>query len=172
VSKEPEIDALEKVYDALKDLEADAQRRVITWTCEKLELAFAPGGMSPGEGPSKPTRNLSDFSSVADAFTAAGSPQKTEDKVLVVAAFLQTRKEDSEVTGGEINKELKNMGHRVKNITSAIEALIRKKPQLMIQTKKAGKTKQARKKYKVTDEGFAAVNQMINKGTKFKSENA
>ena len=46
--------------------------------------------------------------------------------------------------------------------TDAINQLIKRKPQLRIQTKKEGKTKQARKKYKVTAEGIKAVQKLLN----------
>ena len=80
----------------------------------------------------------------------------------MVASYLQEAKNLSELTGREINKELTHLGHGIKNITAAINSLMNKKPKLMIQTHKAGKAKQAQKKYKVTTEGLAAARKMIS----------
>ena len=54
------------------------------------------------------------------------------------------------------------MGHRVTNITVAINSLMNRKPQLMIQTRKEGTSQQAHKKYKVSAEGLNAVKKMIS----------
>jgi hypothetical protein len=70
---------------------------------------------------------------------------------------LQCKQSKAELTGLEINKELHHMGHKVSNITSVINQLIGKRPQLMIQTKKEGKTRQAKKKYKVTTVGISTA---------------
>ena len=80
----------------------------------------------------------------------------------MVAAYLQNKGGEKELTSREINKELKNLGHGVGNITNAISSLSVKKPSLMIQTRKEGRSKQAQKKYKVTTEGFEAVKRLIS----------
>jgi len=49
----------------------------------------------------------------------------------------------------------------VENITVALGALVDDTPRLVIQTHKAGKTKQARKKYKLTAEGIKRIKQML-----------
>jgi hypothetical protein len=107
-------------------------------------------------------RGLLDFGSVADAFAVA-HPKNTADKALVVAAYLQASKGGVDVSGREINRELTQIGHGVHNITRAVEPLIKKKPQFLIQTRKEGKTKQAQKKYRVTNEGFTFVKRLINR---------
>jgi hypothetical protein len=53
------------------------------------------------------------------------------------------------------------MGHRVPNITIAMDELQRQKPQLAVQLRKAGTTKQARKTYKITTEGIKYVEAML-----------
>jgi DNA-binding PadR family transcriptional regulator len=67
-----------------------------------------------------------------------------------------------ELEGFTLNKELKNLGHGVSNITSALDTLMSRKPALVIQTKKSGTSKQARKKYKLTLEGLRAVERMVS----------
>jgi len=162
---EPELKAMNDVYNALKSLEDEAKQRVIQWVVGKFALT-SPANQLIGSqqeldnGGIPSDKDLSSFESVADLF--ANAKVKSEpDKVLVVGAYLQNRKGGSELTGREINKELHHLGHGVGNITVAISSLIKKKPQLMIQTRKEGKSKQAQKKYKVTTEGFSAANKMI-----------
>ena len=163
---DPELRAMITVYEALKDLDDPAQVRVIEWVSGKLELEhakrFYPENDWGPEGASHGERSLLDFVSVADAFAAA-NPKNTADKALVVAAYLQASKGGVDVSGREINKELTQIGHGVHNITRAVEPLIRKKPQFLIQTRKEGKTKQAQKKYRVTNEGFTFVKRLINR---------
>lgn len=163
---EPELKAMKAVYDALNELDEDAKRRVIDWVIGKFSL---------GRSKQKSDRvtvglqqnidaeeiRLTSFSSVADLF-AETNPKSASEKVLVVAGYLQEVKGVAELTGREINKELIHLGHGVKNITAAINSLMNKKPKLMIQTRKEGKSKQAQKKYKVTTEGFAAAKRMID----------
>jgi hypothetical protein len=60
-----------------------------------------------------------------------------------------------------VNKELKNLGEGILNITSALDALKAQKPALALQLKKAGKSRQARKTYKVTVAGLKFVENMI-----------
>ena len=154
------------VYEALKDLDAEAKVRVIEWVSGKFELVCAKkiypeADMGPQETEYE-ERGLLDFGSVADAFAMA-NPKNTADKALVVAAYLQASKGGVDVSGREINRELTQIGHGVHNITRAVEPLIKKKPQFLIQTRKEGKTKQAQKKYRVTNEGFTFVKRLINR---------
>ena len=162
---EPELKAMNDVYDALKNLEDEAKKRVIDWVIGKLslgqqkrKLAGVPEETSEDFGAK--IVEITSFKSVADLF--AKTNLKTDaDKVLIIAAYLQETKNVGELSGREINKELHHLGHGVSNITAAITSLMNKKPQLMIQTRKEGKTKQAQKKYKVTAEGFASAKKMI-----------
>ena len=163
---DPELRAMITVYEALKDLDDEARVRVIEWVSGKFQLEHAQGfypenDRSP-EGTGYGETGLMDFGSVADAFAVA-NPKNTADKALVVAAYLQASKGGVDVSGREINKELTQMGHGVHNITRAVEPLIKKKPQFLIQTRKEGKTKQAQKKYRVTNEGFTFVKRLINR---------
>lgn len=163
---EPELKAMKTVYDALNELDEDAKRRVIDWVIGKFALGRSKQkadrgaiGIQPVSGTGE--TSLASFSSVADLF-AMTSPKNESDKVLVVASYLQEAKNLSELTGREVNKELTHLGHGVKNITAAINSLKNKKPALMIQTHKGGKSQQAQKKYKVTTEGLAAARKMIS----------
>jgi hypothetical protein len=166
VNIDPELRAMITVYEALKDLDDEAKGRVIEWVLGKFQLerakAFYPEDDREPEETGYGEKDLWDFGSLADVFAVA-NPKNTADKALVVAAFLQASKRGLDVTGREINKELTQMGHGVHNITRAVEPLIKKRPQFLIQTRKEGKTKQAQKKYRVTNEGFTFVKRLINR---------
>jgi hypothetical protein len=64
-----------------------------------------------------------------------------------------------------VNKELKLLGEGVPNITMAVDALRSQKPALAVQLQKSGKTRQARKTYKLTVAGIKEVERMINQGS-------
>jgi hypothetical protein len=112
----------------------------------------------------EPGAVLPSFSSVADAFSAAGPPESPSERALVVAAFLQSTGELEAFTGQWINTMLKDLGHGVSNITAVLESLIQRKPQWVIQLKKSGSSRQARKTYKVTAAGFQRVDELISSG--------
>ena len=163
---DPELRAMITVYEALKNLDDEAKGRVIEWVSGKLELVYAKrfrpeSDMGP-QGMEYEEKGLLDFASVAEAFAVA-NPKNTAEKALVVAAYLQASKGGVDVSGREINKELTQIGHGVRNITRAVEPLIKKKPQFLIQTRKEGLTRQAQKKYRVTNEGFTFVKRLINR---------
>jgi hypothetical protein len=95
-------------------------------------------------------------------FFAAASPNSEWEKVLVVATYLQTNSGLSDFTSFVVNKELKNLGHSPGNITKTIQTCIDKRPQLILQLRKEGKTQQAQKKFKVSVEGLKYVKGMLN----------
>jgi hypothetical protein len=178
---DPEIEAISKCHELIKVLDNEAKMRVIKWLVDKFELTsdLQKGAFSSKTNnyedvhpeellllPDKHKSNnsnssIADFETVADFFSHV-HPSTDHEKALVVAAYLQEKNRLDDLTGGEIQKELKHLGHGVANITTSIGVLEKKKPKLMIQTRKEGKSKQARKKYKVTMEGFNSVKEMMN----------
>lgn len=155
---DPELKAMNEAYEALKDLEPVAQNRVLRWLQSKFSVQTQAVSLEATS--TEPTKSLVTFESVADLIGAAHA--KTDsDRVLLAATFLQEKFKKPELAGREINKELHHLGHRVPNITNSISSLINKKPQLMIQTKKEGKSQQAQKKYKVTVEGMKIANEIL-----------
>ncbi len=162
---EPEIKTMNEIFMALKDLDENARQRIIDWVIEKLSIDISKHKIVKSEKNQEMVSaqglGIKSFKSVSHIFAKA-RPKNDVEKVLIIAAYLQETKVDAELTGREINKKLYVLGHGVRNITSTIGSLINKKPQLMIQTRKEGKTKQAQKKYKVTEEGLAAARKMID----------
>ncbi len=122
-------------------------------TSVRLQPAFGSQSQSVQAG-------VNEFAGVADLFSAA-APQTDADKALVVAYWVQERDGEAEWNSIGVNNTLKHLGHGVGNITEALDALIQQKPQLAIQTRKTGKTRQARKLYKLTTEGLKRVREML-----------
>jgi hypothetical protein len=171
-----ELEVMSDVAGGLKKLSGnvDALRRVLQWASsaflpdglpqpvtgtmraqEPPDTAAAIGTVEPG-----PSRS---FSSLPDLY-AAVSPASDPARALVVGYWFQVKQGEQDLDGFRINKELKHLGHGVSNITTALSSLIERKPQLVIQTRKSGNSKQARKRYRLTDAGIRAVERMISGG--------
>jgi len=84
-------------------------------------------------------------------------PETMAERALLGAYVLARGRPDRTVTSQAINAELKRNGLPVPNITRAIESNLRTRPPLMVQKKKMGTTRQARKQYALTQEGVDLV---------------
>lgn len=161
------------VLEAMEPLDVAARLRVVEWILARFGLASSPRGTATATASEaaacspavdRATSRLSDFGSVADAFSASGPPKTETRKALVVAAYLQSVGGRADVTGFDVNSELKHLGHAVGNITLAMTGLMNARPQLVVQVRKTGSTKQARKSYRVTVEGLREVERMLSSG--------
>lgn len=154
-----EIKAMSEIMAALEGLDPDAVARVLRWAAEKYEVV--PGkstqGEPFGEGPDKKI----EFNDLHEVFDAA-NPTSGPDKALVVGYWFQDIKGDDELGSFRLNNELKNLGHQSTNITRDLNALMNRSPRLVVQIKKEGKSRQSRKKYKLTREGIKVVERMIS----------
>jgi hypothetical protein len=168
---DPEVAAIGKVNEALLPLDPAVRQRVLHWAAMRFEVTL-PKTKATGRGDDdeeeqeeqddgqSETETPGAFADVASLYDAA-SPTTEADKALVVGYWFQVVQGNADFTGFEVNKALNNLGHGVKNITVALGSLIDSKPSLVIQTHKSGKSRQARKKYKVTGEGIKRVKQML-----------
>jgi hypothetical protein len=84
-------------------------------------------------------------------------PESMAERALLGAYVLSAGRADRTVTSQAINAELKRHGLPVPNITRAIESNLRSRPPLMLQKKKLGTTRQARKQYAITEAGVQYV---------------
>ncbi len=165
MNKDVELEAITTISSVLISLEKDVATRVLRWACDRFGMSssnIVSSGMSihdelasDGETPT-----LDNFDEVMELFDLT-DPKTESDKAMVLAYWLQVCQGQADFKAYEINSQLKNMGHMVSNITVAMSSLIERKPRLAIQTAKTGKSKQARKKYKLTTEGVKKVQAMI-----------
>jgi hypothetical protein len=91
----------------------------------------------------------------------ACSPDSDDRRALLAAAFISHGSESGTFTGAQVNGALKHLGHRVDNITRVLDALIAQRPAMVVQLRKSGASRQARKLYKVTDAGLQEVQRLI-----------
>lgn len=164
-----ELAAMKAVAEALSKLDDSAVRRVLRWAND----AFSPKTLNSIDSKTEalgvqtngvPTATAGElrpkFDTLADVYSAA-DPQQDSDKALIVGYWVQVCEAAGDFDGFNVNKKLKDLGYGVSNITSAFNALINRRPQLVIQTKKSGTSKQARKLYRLTTEGQRTVERMI-----------
>lgn len=167
-----EVAAMGKVAEAVAGLESEAIGRVLKWAIDVFGVAIAdrrsparqPGNshaVTRDEGNGNNGGGCLQFSDLADLY-AATNPESEADKTLVAAYWAQFGEGKSEFTSMEINSALKNLGHPIKNITSAFDNLKARKPAPVMQLKKSGSAKQARKTYKLTIAGKSVVEAMVS----------
>jgi hypothetical protein len=156
-----EIEAMKIVADALDALDPPAQARVLNWACAKYKFpedVTLKGSLKNAGNRSDAAASETDLPSLF----ASATPKTGTDKTLLVAHWFQVKKGFQDFDAQQVNAELKHLGHGVANITRTLEHLMEAKPQLVIQTRKSGTSKQARKKYRVTAAGEARVAQLLS----------
>lgn len=158
-----ELDAMAKMAALIESLDPLARGRAVSWLIQSFEIElprtqFSPSKASPAQGISSSPSMA--FESLADLFHAA-SPKTDREKALVAAYWIQTSQSVNQFASQQVNSELKHLGYGVSNITDALSQLMAEKPSLVIQLKKSGNSKQARKTYKVTDSGNRKVEEML-----------
>jgi len=170
-SQDLEFSAMQAVYEAMQKLDVDARIRVLDYVIARLGIV--PGtkvtsrkldDVEPEDGDdhtlAQGQESAPKFGSLAELFDAA-RPSGTSDKALVAGYWIQVCQGADSFDGFSANKELKHLGEGLTNVTSAIDTLKAQKPALALQLKKSGKSRQARKVYKITVAGIRAVEEMI-----------
>ena len=171
-----EIEAMGKVSKALGGLEEATRGRVVRWAAERygITLGAAPRNQAGGgAGGNTGAAELDDdeldehaddevpaWNHFAELYHASGASTHPEG-MLVAAYWVQVLKGHESFGSLELNKLLKDLGHGVTGTAKVMTTLIARKPALILQLKKSGKSQQARKTYKLTDAGKKAVEQMI-----------
>lgn len=159
-----EIEAMGTIAGIVEGLKEEQRGRVIRYIFERFKIAGASSGpkMSAGgtqtDSPVDVPSEFSDFASLVDA----AHPDTDTIRALVAGYWLQVCKGSPSFDAQSANTELKHLGHPSSNITNALSALIEQKPALVLQLRKSGNTKQARKLYKVTESGIRKVKSMVS----------
>ena len=151
-----EITAMQKLAEALFGLDTEATARVLRWAADRFKVASVlRSGSEPAE---QKEATFQDFASLYDS----ANPSTDAEKALVGGYWFQVIQGQQDLDAQQINAGLKNLGHGIGNITAAFNDLINRTPRLVIQTRKSGTAKQARKKYRLTVEGTRKVKEMLN----------
>jgi len=152
-----ELNAMQAVAAAIAGLDAAAAERVLRWAAEAHGITRTqPRPVQGAETNGTPKR----FETIADLY-AATAPETDADRALVAGYWYQFIEGDTEFGSQQVNTALKHLGYGVANITTAFDTLMARKPAFVMQLKKAGTTRQARKEYKLTSAGKQAVELMI-----------
>ena len=169
VAPDGELEAIATIYAALESLDDGARTRVINYILARLDIATESDdddevSDAPGDQETvlkQEEKQAPKFGTFAELFNAA-QPSNNSEKALVASYWLQVCQGQDDFDGQSANKELKHLGEQIANITVAVNHLRHQKPALVIQLRKSGKSRQARKTYKVTVPGIKAVEAMIN----------
>jgi hypothetical protein len=163
MDNDKEIGAMSVINSALVELDPSAAARVIRWAAERYKVGVAQTASAERPAPSraKAQRDVSlsdesEFQSFADLYGAA-EPSTDSKRVLVACYWLQALQGETELESQTVNKILKELGYGVEHMPHALDELMSAKPKLLIQTKKQGSARQARRKFKLTNEGIKSV---------------
>lgn len=132
-----------------------------------LERAFRGAGAPAAPSTrrrGRPRKEASEESGEAPSLASLlerWNPSTMAEKALLGAYYTSRVRGEGNVTSQAINSELKRNGMPISNITRAIEANMRPNRPLMVQEKKMGNTKQARKQYSITPEGVEYVERRL-----------
>ncbi len=171
-----EVKAMASVAESLAGLDADAVGRVLRWAVDRFGVTTSVkttnvtggGGVRVGGSATVEMQHTNNgnggtvpkFESFADLYGAA-NPESEADKALVAGYWFQFVEGKPEFGAQELNTALKNLGHPIANITTAFDNLKARRPAPVLQLKKAGTSKQARKTYKLTHTGRLQVDAMV-----------
>ncbi len=169
---DPEIGAMSAVAGALKGLEEESQVRVLRWAADRYGLknikigggsdgaGVDDGGESRGGG-SGGSAGGATYASIDELFESGVAKTNTQ-KALLAAYWFQVVQGGTGFQSYTLNTALKDLGIGIPNITDALSTAESQKPALVMQTSKSGKSRQARKTYKLTAAGVKSVEAMLN----------
>ena len=169
MEQDREVEAMRQIAVALKSLDEQATARVLQWAADRFKVSsllnlseFCPTNRTTTQKneSAQQGEGVVDFKDLPSLFDAA-SPSTASEKSLVVGYWLQQIQGMENFGSQTVNSHLKHLGHPVGNITAAFGALKENVPALAHQIGKGGKTRQARKKFKITIEGIRKVQAMI-----------
>jgi hypothetical protein len=150
-----ETQAIGQIATIVGSLEEDQRGRVIRYILDRFNIVdgskppkIAANTAHP-EPQAEASAEFEDFASLVDA----AGPKTDVQRALVAGYWLQVCGKAQSFDAQSANTELKHLGHASANITVALSALIDQKPALVLQLRKSGNTKQARKSYKLTETG-------------------
>jgi hypothetical protein len=170
MSEYDELEAMKKIAGALEPLDEAARQRALQWAISRFRgiQSGTPKSGSAAHQVFELANDLSDgpqqrFETFAELFQAA-NPTSEKEKALIASYWEQVCLSQPSFASQSLNTGLKDLGHGIGNITEALTALKNERPALVLQLKKSGTSKQARKTYKITQEGMRRVQLMMRTG--------
>jgi hypothetical protein len=160
-----EFEAMGSIATTLKKLPEEARGRVLEYMIKlfaKKQLITAPAESDASTQETQRADDAQTFADFPSLFGAATTDTGTE-RALLAGYYLQVVKGLPDFDSFSANKELRHVGYEAANITRDFDNLMVRTPALMMQTKKLGSTKQARKQYRLTAAGINLVKEMLGR---------
>ena len=159
----PELKAMNDLATIFATLEEDEVQRVLRWANEKYR-SKGGGRVAPLIEATATTGGdvAKTFGDLPALFDAA-KPTNGLERLLVAAYYYQIVRGEADFDSQSLNTQLKHLGYPSANVTRDMGSLVDRSPKYLIQIRKEGTTKQARKKFRLTAEGSKIVESMLAK---------
>ena len=175
---DPEIEAISTIVKALDGLDEEQKQRALDYANgrygtfapqENRSTASVPEAL-PGTGTDSEGNGLDhpltleeipkSYKHFGELFATA-NPTSNSEKALVAAYWVQIYCGNDTWKADLLNKELRNLGHSLSNVTKSLSGSMKTRPYSVIQVAKSGTSKQGRKRYKMTEAGRSVVESML-----------
>lgn len=156
-----ELEAMAAVAAALEGLESSARARVLRWAADHFDQADALEPTGPASHGGGSSRGQAERFADIYAMFEAGTPNTEEDRALLAGYWLQVGENNASFTASAANAALRQMGIGASNITRAYNGLIERKPAMVQQLSKSGRSKQSRKQYRLTSAGLRGAQDLL-----------
>ncbi|MCK4760796.1 MAG: hypothetical protein KAW12_01260 [Candidatus Aminicenantes bacterium] len=189
MTQDPEIVAISRVFEALRELNNPQRKRIIDWATDKFGLldekaeaaSETPSAVetpAPDTTPEAPAELETTVTAAPPVVTAepvrdskfqeyktmedlflVATVKKNPAKVLLSAAFLQENSRVADLTTRVINAALREIGFGVPNITACLGSLVNKK--FMVLLEPTGTAQRGKNKFQVTPAGLKAAKKLF-----------
>ncbi|MFA6029316.1 MAG: hypothetical protein WC969_05650 [Elusimicrobiota bacterium] len=146
--------ALAAVTEALKELDRDGVSRVLRWAAEAHGLTRLEGAARGGDL----RRESLDFPDPGALLAAAGTSGSAE-RALLAGFWHQVVRGETDFDAFSVNRALKGHGEGLPNVTKTLSSLMERA--LVVSLRKGGKTKQARKRYRLSPSGVERAKALL-----------
>ncbi len=159
-----ELAAMQTIADALNPLDNGARKRVFRWAQDFFNFDYsdieaAISSSAPLEEPITSSGNS--FETFGELYSAV-DPLTQEDKALTAAYWLQVVLGKESWQSADVQKELRELGYALTNVADSVASAVDKRPQRVIQLKKSGSSRQARKTFKLSDAGKKYIEEKLS----------
>lgn len=147
-----ELAIMAQITGLIAELEDGAHDRVVRWLIGRYSSTPPSGrALAPVQAPR-------DFASLIERAEFEGD----DERALLACFWVQELEGANPFDSQKVNAALKELGYGVSNITRALRDLHEQRPALVMAIRKEGRTRQARKQYRVTIEGLRRARQMAH----------
>ena len=155
-----EFNAMSTIATLLEKMDEETRTRVINWAADKFAVNTRIATPTTDRAAIEPVGST-DFPDFVDLYDQVNPSDQTE-KALTGAYWFQVIQSQPSWQAQEINSALKDTGNGVTGIAHVFERAQAKKPALVRQIVKSGKSRQARKTYKLTSAGIKFIADRIH----------